>query len=325
MLINGMKLEISTSIGVAIYPQDGVDADQLIRNADQAMYIAKQHGKNRYHLFDNAQNIEIVHKHEKLKQINHAFEQSEFVLYYQPKVNMKSGVVIGVEALIRWQSPEQGMLGPNEFLPIIENNELIIKIGEWVIHTAMQQMQAWKALGLDMPVSVNISALQLQHGDFPIRLSEILSTYPDISPEYLELEVLETSTLGDLLKISETMNECIKLGVNFALDDFGTGHSSLSYLRQLPASMIKIDQTFVRDMLFDFNDLAIIESVVVLSKSFKRDVIAEGVETIEHGVALLDIGCELAQGYGIARPMPAQDIPNWIEHWKPDKSWCKHS
>ncbi|QIR16190.1 EAL domain-containing protein [Shewanella aestuarii] len=323
LIINGVKLEISTSIGVSLYPQDGTDADQLLRNADQAMYVAKQHGKNRYHFYDKAQNIKIVNQHEKLKEIANALQEGEFELYYQPKVNMKTGEVIGVEALIRWQSAQRGIVAPNEFLPLIENNELIIKVGEWVIHTAMQQIQAWRAMGLDMQISVNISPLQLQRGDFPTRLANILSSYPDIPPEFLELEVLETSALGDLLKISETMHQCINLGVNFALDDFGTGYSSLSYLRLLPASLIKIDQTFVRDMLIDFDDLAIIESVVLLAKSFRRDVIAEGVETIEHGVALLNLGCDLAQGYAIARPMPAKDIPNWIEHWKPDASWCK--
>ncbi|MCT7941594.1 sensor domain-containing protein [Shewanella holmiensis] len=325
VVINGIKLEVSTSIGVSIYPKDGLDADQLIRNADQAMYIAKQHGKNRFHLFDNEQNIAIVLKHEKLKQIRHALDQSKFRLFYQPKVNMQTGNIIGVEALIRWQSSERGIIGPNEFLPLIENNELIIEIGEWVIKTALQQIKVWKTMGLNIPVSVNISALQLQSNDFPARLSALLSQFPEVPPTDLELEVLETSALGDLLKISETMQNCIKLGVNFALDDFGTGYSSLSYLRRLPASVIKIDQTFVRDMLIDPEDLAIIESVVLLAKSFKRDVIAEGVETIDHGIALLELGCVFAQGYAIAKPMPAEEIPHWIESWQPEVSWQQYS
>ncbi|MCP3130346.1 GGDEF domain-containing phosphodiesterase [Shewanella sp. KJ2020] len=319
--INGIRLDISASIGVAIYPEDGVDADQLMRNADQAMYVAKQQGKNRYHLFDSAHNTAMVIQHKKLDSIRNALKNSEFLLYYQPKVNMRTGAVIGVEALIRWQSPELGLVSPNEFLPIIENNVLVIEVGEWVISTALSQIEAWKTLGLDIPISVNISALQLQSEDFVTRLAGLLAAYPEINPSALELEVLETSAIGDLLQVSKTMHECIALGVNFALDDFGTGYSSLSYLRRLPASFIKIDQTFVYDMLVDPDDLAIVESVVILAKSFDRKVIAEGVETIAHGVALLQLGCEFAQGYAIARPMMGKGIPDWVANWQPDNTW----
>ena len=177
------------------------------------------------------------------------------------------------------------------------------------------------SLNLPLNTSVNIAAAQLQQSDFIQRLTTLLAGHPDVDPRYLELEVLETSALEDVSHVSAVMNDCMALGVNFALDDFGTGYSSLTYLRRLSASMIKIDQTFVRDMLTDTDDLAIVEGVIALAKSFKRDVIAEGVETIEHGTALLELGCELAQGYGIAKPMPASDIPAWINDWKPDVSW----
>nr|WP_259397328.1 EAL domain-containing protein [Shewanella sp. SG41-4] len=319
--IDGIRLDVSASIGVAIYPEDGADADQLMRNADQAMYVAKQQGKNRYHLFDSVHNTAMVIQHGKLESIRKALKNDEFVLYYQPKVNMTTGAMIGVEALIRWQSPELGLVGPNEFLPVIENNVLIIDIGEWVISTALSQIKAWKTLGLDIPISVNISALQLQSDDFATRLAELLASFPEIDPSALELEVLETSAIGDLFQVSKTMHACIALGVNFALDDFGTGYSSLSYLKRLPASLIKIDQTFVCDMLNDPDDLAIVESVVVLAKSFGREVIAEGVETMAHGVALLQLGCVLAQGYAIARPMIAKDIPEWAVNWLSDNLW----
>jgi diguanylate cyclase (GGDEF)-like protein len=321
VVLGGARLEVSASIGVSIYPQDGVDADQLIRHADQAMYIAKQQGKNRYRLFDSAHNTEMVNQHEALERIRKALDLSEFLLYYQPKVNMKTGEMIGVEALIRWQCPERGLIGPNEFLPVIEEHVLGIALGEWVIGTALSQIKAWQTLGLNIAVSVNISAIQLQSDDFATRLAELLAAFPEVAPSALELEVLETSAIDDLLQVSETMLACIKLGVNFALDDFGTGYSSLSHLRRLPASLIKIDQTFVRDMLIDTDDLSIVESVVVLAKTFKREVIAEGVESIPHGVALLHLGCELAQGYGIAKPMMAKDIPLWAENWQPDVAW----
>jgi EAL domain-containing protein (putative c-di-GMP-specific phosphodiesterase class I) len=316
-------LHVSASIGVTLYPQDGVDADILMRHADQAMYKAKQSGKNCYHFFDTAHDDEIKIQRESLEAIRSAFDNQEFVLHYQPKVNMKTGVVVGVEALIRWQHPKRGLLNPIDFLPVIENNPMSIEMGEWVIDSELTQISQWHAMGVNIPLntSVNIAAVQLQQSDFTQRLRSLLAAHPDVDPRYLELEVLETSALDDVHHVSITMNACIALGVKFSLDDFGTGYSSLTYLRRLPVSLIKIDQSFVRDMLNDPDDLAIVEGVIALAKSFKRDVIAEGVETIEHGTALLQLGCELAQGYGIARPMPAYDIPVWIETWKPDVIW----
>jgi EAL domain-containing protein (putative c-di-GMP-specific phosphodiesterase class I) len=236
---------------------------------------------------------------------------------------MKTGKVIGVEALIRWQHPSRGLLNPLDFLPIIENNPMSIELGEWVIDTALTQISQWQKMGLDLPVSisVNIAAVQLQQPDFTQRLTTLLAAHPNVKPCYLELEVLETSALDDVNHVSTTMLECIALGVSFALDDFGTGYSSLTYLRRLPANLIKIDQSFVRDMLIDTDDFAIVEGVIALAKSFKREVIAEGVETIEHGKALLQLGCNLAQGYGIAKPMPALDVPAWVNNWRPDASW----
>ncbi len=321
--VDDVVLNVSASIGVTLYPQDNVDADQLMRHADQAMYVAKELGKNRYHLFDIVQDDAVKVQRESLEGIRSALDNHQFVLYYQPKVNMRTGSVTGFEALIRWQHPEKGLLSPMEFLPVIENNPMMIELGEWVIDTALTQVSQWQAMGLNLPVntSVNIAAVQLQQSNFTQRLKTLLAAHPNVEPRYLELEVLETSALEDVSNVSTTMIACMALGVNFALDDFGTGYSSLTYLRRLPAKIIKIDQTFVRDMLHDADDLAIVEGVIALAKSFKRDVIAEGVETIEHGTELLQLGCDLAQGYGIARPMPASDIPAWINDWKPAASW----
>jgi len=321
--VNNVIINVSASIGITLYPQDSVDTDQLIRHADQAMYVAKQSGKNQYHLFDTAQDDAVKLQRENLEAIRRALDKQEFVLYYQPKVNMRTGKVIGVEALIRWQNPEKGLLNPIEFLPAIENNPMNIEMGEWVIDTALRQISQWQKMDLGLPVSisVNISAVQLQQTNFVARLTTLLAAHPDVEPHCLELEVLETSALDDVDFVSVIMSACMKLGVKFALDDFGTGYSSLTYLRRLPANLIKIDQSFVRDMLSDADDFAIVEGVIALSKSFKRDVIAEGVETIEHSTALLQMGCHLAQGYGIAKPMPANDIPTWIGDWKAPISW----
>ena len=320
--IGGLTLQVSASLGVTFYPQaEEVDADQLLRQADQAMYQAKQSGKNRYHVFDAEQDRSLRGHHESLERIGRALADREFVLYYQPKVNMRTGQVIGAEALIRWQHPELGLLAPAAFLPVIEDHPLAIDIGEWVIETALTQLEIWRLGGLNIPVSVNVGARQLQQEDFIQRLRTSLAAHPRIPPSQLELEVLETSALADVARVSQVIETCRELGMTFALDDFGTGYSSLTYLKRLPATLLKIDQSFVRDMLDDADDLAILDGVIGLASAFRRDVIAEGVETIAHGELLMQLGCDLAQGYGIARPMPASAIPGWAAQWRPDPAW----
>jgi diguanylate cyclase (GGDEF)-like protein/PAS domain S-box-containing protein len=319
--VGDVVMQVSVSIGVAFYPQDGVEADPLIRRADQAMHVAKQIGKNCYHLFDTAKDDLINTQRKSIDDIRTAMASNEFVLYYQPKVNMQTGQVIGVEALIRWQHSVRGLVPPLDFLPVIEGHAISLELGEWVIDTALSQIIQWRSMGINLPISVNISAYQLQQSNFTTRLAALLAVHPEVNPNYLELEILETSALHDISQVSATMNACNELGVHFALDDFGTGYSSLTYLRRLPAHLIKIDQTFVRDMLENADDSAIVEAVIGLANAFRRDVIAEGVETIPHGLALLKLGCQLAQGYGIARPMPAGDIPKWVSNWKADDSW----
>jgi EAL domain-containing protein (putative c-di-GMP-specific phosphodiesterase class I) len=231
-------------------------------------------------------------------------------------VNIETNDIIGAEALIRWQHPDRGLLMPGDFLPAINDHSLSIQLGEWVISTALKQLADWQASGLDMTVSVNIGALQLQQENFLHQLQLLLDTYPQVRHEQLELEVLETNALQDIEKVSKLITECRNLGVRFALDDFGTGYSSLTYLKHLPAYALKIDRSFVRDMLDDPDDLAIVQGVIGLAKAFHREVIAEGVETAEHRSLLLSMGCKLAQGYGIAKPAPADDLPAWIENWK---------
>ena len=325
VLIGDLTLQVSASLGITFYPQvDEVDADQLLRQADQAMYQAKLAGKNRYHLFDLKNDINIRSHHKSLERIRRALVEHELVLYYQPKVNLRTGTVIGAEALIRWQHPEQGLLPPAAFLPVIEDHPLAVEIGEWVIDTALTQIEIWRAKGLNLPVSVNIGARQLQQ-NFVQRLRARLAMHPSAPPSSLELEVLETSALEDLAGVSQIIAHCREIGVRFALDDFGTGYSSLTYLKQLAVALIKIDQSFVRNMLNDPEDLAILEGVMSLAAAFRREIIAEGVETVEHGEMLLQFGCELAQGYGIARPMPAADLPGWAAAWRPDPHWLNRS
>ena len=317
------RLQVSASIGITLFPQsEDVGPDQLLRQADQAMYQAKLEGRNRLHFFDPEQDRNIRGHHESLEHISRAMERQEFVLHYQPKVNMRSGELRGVEALIRWNH-EEGLLTPDHFLPVVENHRLGIRLGEGVIDTALCQLERWQAEGLHTSVSVNLSALQLQQHDFTRRLTELLARHPEVSPETLILEVLETSALEDIAHVSQVIRECTEMGVQFALDDFGTGYSSLTYLKRLPAAELKIDRSFVRDMLHDADDLAILEGVVGMATAFRRRVVAEGVESTEHGELLLQIGCELGQGYGIARPMPAEKLIPWMESWQPDPRWTR--
>jgi diguanylate cyclase (GGDEF)-like protein/PAS domain S-box-containing protein len=313
-----VKLCVSASIGVSFYPQaEDIDADQLLRQADQAMYQAKRSGKNRYHLFDTEQDRALRGRHESLERIREGLERCEFVLFYQPKINLRNGEVIGAEALIRWQHPEQGLLPPAMFLPLVENDDLITLIGDWVIETALDQMTRWHAGGLDLPVSVNIAGRQLQSPDFLGKLETALQRHPTVAHQ-LELEVLESSALEDISEASQLIEACRERGVSFALDDFGTGYSSLTYLRRLPAQTLKIDQSFVRDMLEDPDDLAILDGIVGLAESFQRQAIAEGMETADHREMLLRLGCEMGQGYAIARPMPAAAMSEWVAHWHPE-------
>ena len=317
IVIHDTIIQLSSSIGVTLYPKDRVDADQLVRHADLAMYQSKQSGKNRYHFFDIEYDRAIKEQNESLEDIVTAIANNEFILYYQPKVNLKTHELISLEALIRWQHPTKGFLLPHAFLPIVEDHVLSIKLGEWVIERVFKQISVWVAEGLNIAVSINIGARQLQDPNFTEYLRTMLSRYPDVPAHLIELEVLETSALEDMVHVSQIMHACKTLGVRFALDDFGTGYSSLSYLRKLPIDILKIDQSFICDLLHNHDDLAIIEAIVGLSKAFDLSVIAEGVETAAHADLLLEHGCELVQGYGVARPMH----PDAIIPWKKSTSY----
>lgn len=320
--IDDLILQVSASIGVTFYPQkEKIDADLLLRQADQAMYQAKLAGRNRYHIFDIDQDSALREHYEFVEAMRHAFQEKEFILYYQPKVHMKTGSIIGVEALIRWQHPQKGLLAPSAFLPMIEDTSLCIEMGEWVIHTALNQIEQWHNEGFDICVSVNIGARQLQDDGFVIRLQEILAEHPNVTPSSLELEVLETTKIENLLRTAEIMRATQAFGVLFSLDDFGTGYSSLTYLQRLPIATIKIDQSFIHDMLNNQDDIAILSGIISLGNAFHLKIIAEGVETIEHGELLLKMGCDFAQGYAISPPIPPDEFSKWAKLWHPNPLW----
>ncbi|MFH4626365.1 bacteriohemerythrin [Vibrio alginolyticus] len=322
LVVSGVQIQVTASIGVTQYPQPNkVSEDQLLRQANQALFEAKMQGKNRLQQYDVQWEQKTLALTGRLKAIKKALLNEEFVLFYQPKVNMAKGTVLGVEALIRWQPPSGELMPPNMFLPAIQDHPLEVELGDWVIHTAVAQAEAWHEQGLSLEVSVNVTSLQILQHDFVSKLKSELEAHPGISPRFLQIEILESSALLDLDKVSRVMRQCRELGVRFALDDFGTGFSSLSYLKHLPASVLKVDQSFVRNMLDDSDDLSIISGVVGMSQAFGLQVLAEGIETEEHGDLLLRLGCECGQGYGIARPMKAGDLHSWVSHWQAPNTW----
>jgi len=258
---------------------------------------------------------------ELLQGLRRALAQNELVLFYQPKVNMRSGKVVGAEALLRWQHPDAGLLPPGAFLRQVEHHDLIVEIGDWVIRTALAQIAAWRRLDLNLHVSVNVAARHLQRADFVPSLKRSLAAQPDSPPEQLEIEILESAALENTRHVQRVMDACRELGVTFSLDDFGTGYASLAYLREITAEVLKIDRSFIKDLLEDSDDLILVEGVIGLARAFRRVVVAEGVETAEQGLMLMRLGCDIAQGYGIARPMPAAQLPDWVANYRPDPEW----
>lgn len=311
--INEAMCELGASIGVTLFPLDDAEPDTLLRHADHAMYIAKQSGKNCFHLYNPTDDCEIRVQHEYFKRIKVGLDQNEFELFYQPKIEMLTGKLVGVEALIRWHHPERGLLCPGEFLPLIESHDLIVQLGDWVINQALLQLHVWLEQDIEIPISINVAGRQLQHKDFINKLKAALALYSAVPSNLLELEILETSALEIEQSAQIIKDVRSALGVAFALDDFGTGYSSLTYLKALPAMTLKIDQTFVRDMLDDASDRAIVQAIIALANTFNRKTVAEGVETIQHFEVLLNLGCEIGQGYGIARPMPVEKFMLWRE------------
>ena len=319
-------IEVSGSLGMTFYPQaESVDADHLIRQADVAMYQAKMQGKNRYAVFDVQKEQEQKSSQMLMVQLHSALVGDEFRVVYQPKVNMVNGAVVGVEALLRWQHPSQGLLAPEEFMSAVAEGNLVVAIDHWVIEHVVGQLQDWRRIGLDFTLSINVSIKTLEEPDFSHWLASLLLKYPGVDASKIILEVLESSAVEDVDQISLVIRASKQLGVSFSLDDFGTGYSTLNFLKKLPADELKIDRTFVRDMLHDEDDLAIIKGVLGLALAFDKKVVAEGVESEEHGLALLKLGCEQAQGYVIAKPMSAQDLVLWVRSWQPFKSWTAYS
>ncbi|MEJ2406070.1 MAG: EAL domain-containing protein [Candidatus Thiodiazotropha sp.] len=312
MLLEGQLVSVSASIGVTLYPDDSVDADSLLRHADHAMYTAKQLGKNRYQIFDARLERQISAQVELMEKIGSGLERGQFELYYQPKVDYRTGKAVGAEALLRWNDPVLGLVGPKEFISLIENDSMAFRMGRWVMEQAVRQARIWHEQGIRLPISINVFPRHLKHSTFVDDLrSAIASNWPQMPGDLLMIEIVETNDLEELEPIEQVIRQCLAMDISFSLDDFGTGYSSLVYLRRLSIQELKIDQSFVRDMLDDPEDEAIVVSVIRLGQAFGLQVVAEGVETVEQAQHLVDLGCHIVQGYGLGRPMPAHTLEKW--------------
>ena len=320
--IRDLDISVSVSIGITFYPQeDDVTVQQLLSQADEALYRVKLSGKNNYRAYQDKHPRAAGSNAGKIAQARRALEKNEFKLYYQPQVNMRTGEILAVEALLRWELPDHVVLLPAAFLPDLADHRVAIDLDRWVLKSAATQLASWHAEGVKIPVSVNIGAGMLQDPAFETCLTDLISAYPLIAEGWLQVEVVERSALKDLVYASAVMNRCRQRGFRFSLDDFGTGWASLTHLKRLPVDQLKIDCSFVRNILYDPDDLSILEAILGLAATFRLEVIAEGVESEEHGRLLVQLGCEVGQGFGIAAAMPGEALASWTGSWKPPRAW----
>lgn len=306
--VGGQDLHITLSIGISVYPDDGVDLDAVLQSADTAMYHAKAHGRNSFQFFRSDMNTRAVRRLHLESSMRRALKRGEFVLHYQPKIDLASGTISGAEALIRWQDPELGLIPPAQFVPVAEECGLIVPIGRWVLREACRQVKAWLDAGLAVvPVAVNISALEFRHKSFLEGLLLILEE-TGLAPGYLELELTESILMHDVEASASVLASLKAMGVKLAIDDFGTGYSSLSYLKRFPIDTLKIDQSFVRDIATDADDATIVSAVIGMGRSLNHRVVAEGVETAEQFSFLRARHCPEGQGYLFSHPLSAEDF-----------------
>ena len=317
---NGLALEIGASMGATLYPQDDADPETLLRHAGHALYRAKHAGRSRVQFHDPTLDQRDEAGLIALARLQKALDTGELLLHYQPQVDLRTGQVMGVEALLRWQHPERGLLAPAHFLPLIETTGLAVQIGDWVIEQALAQAAAWVQAGVNdgrgLPVSVNVGARQLGRHDFPQRLQELIQRQPPDVAHLLHLDVLESDALHETAATQALIQRCLALGVGIALDDFGAGYSKLSSLKRLPVDTLKLDRSFVQGMLGDAQDLSLVESVIGLARNIGCAVLAKGVESRAHARELLRLGCRLGQGNGIAAAMHPMALPGWMEAFR---------
>lgn len=313
-VLNGHEFFITTSIGISLYPTDGTDIETLIKNADTAMYRAKEKGGNHYQFYTADMNAKAVERLALETSLRRALDRQEFELYYQPLTDLSASRIAGAEALIRWRHPELGIVSPEDFIQSAEETGLIVRIGEWILFTACKQIKAWQESRLPIErVCVNLSARQLLQEDLVVTIAWVLQE-TGIDPGCLELEIAENITISDLEQAIETLRELKLLGVRIAMDDFGTGYSSLMYLKKFPIDTLKIDRSLVRDIPSNSDDMAIISAVVTLAHTLKMEVVAEGVETRQQLGLLQSLNCDLIQGYLFCEPLPADQFADMLRN-----------
>jgi EAL domain-containing protein (putative c-di-GMP-specific phosphodiesterase class I) len=306
-VIEGQELYVTPSIGISLFPSDDSDVERLIRNADTAMYHAKDNGRNNFQFYTHAMHGAAVHKLALGNELRHALDREEFELHYQPITNIATGRIEAVEALVRWKSPERGLVGPDDFIPFAEESGLIVAIGHWVLGAACEQAKRWKDAGLTgIRVTVNISPRQFDQQDFADEVADALARR-NLAPSALGLEVTEGTVMKDIARSGAILQRLKSMGVGIYVDDFGTGYSSLGYLKQFPIDALKIDRSFIADITREPFDEAIAKTVVTLAHSLSLGVVAEGVETAEQLSALRRLGCDHAQGYLFSRPVCADE------------------
>ncbi len=307
------RLIVTFSIGISIYPDDAVDSQVMIKNADAAMYHAKEKGRNNFQFFTSDMNAEASQRLELESDLGRAVQKGEFVLHYQPQTDNRSGKIVGMEALIRWQHPDKGLISPTRFIPIAEYCGLINPIGEWVLKTACIQNKKWQDEGLlKVPVAVNISVLQFHQKNFKETIVNALHE-SGLEPGYLELEITEGVTIKDIEITVHLLSELKQMGVLISIDDFGTGYSSLSYLKRFPIDKLKVDQSFVRDITTDTDDAAIVQTIISMGHGLRLKVIAEGVETAEQLAFLKKRGCDEIQGFYFSKPLTVEDFREYVK------------
>jgi diguanylate cyclase (GGDEF)-like protein/PAS domain S-box-containing protein len=311
--IAGNELNVTASIGISVFPDDGDDAETLMKSADIAMYHAKDQGRNRYRFFKPDMNVHAVERQTIETGLRGALKRQEFVLYYQPKINLKTGAIVGGEALIRWRRPDRTLVEPAQFVPIAEECGLIVPIGRWVVHEACQQAQAWQEAGLQpIPVAVNISAVEFRSGSFLHSIAAILKE-TCLDPRYLEIELTESVLMAQNEPTTSVLRALKDLGVQLAIDDFGVGYSSLSYLRHFPIDALKVDKSFVQGITSSPDAGAIVRAVIGMGRSLHHRVIAEGVETLDQFAFLQAEDCSEGQGYYFSRPLVAEQFAHSLE------------
>jgi diguanylate cyclase len=314
--IGDSEIFITLSIGISIYPVDGLNTATLLKNADAALHQAKHEGRNNFQYYATQMNATAWQRLKLETELRRALKHQEFVLYYQPKVNMESGKIVGVEALLRWQSPDRGLVAPGEFIPLLEETGLILPVGEWVLRAACKQAREWQAVGLpDIHIAVNLSTLQFKQPDFSGLVLGILKENGlDPALGAIELELTESLLMNNAAAAVKTLVKLREAGIQFSIDDFGTGYSSLSYLKRFPISSLKIDQSFVRDLSHDKEDEAIVSAIIALGRSLGLKVIAEGVETTAQLALLRNKGCNEMQGFLFSRPVPVAEMTDLLQN-----------